>query len=68
LGFPAINFNIMVEVLSWDANVYDGTRQFHEAKGFDPHSQEVATELGYPLVHLSGDRDALLAHRTHTEL
>ncbi|KAJ7806176.1 hypothetical protein B0H13DRAFT_2387254 [Mycena leptocephala] len=53
---------MVVEVYSWDASVYDGICQFHEAKGFDPYSQEVAIELGDPLVHLSCDRDALRAH------
>jgi hypothetical protein len=51
-----------VEGLSWDACVYDGIHQFHKAKGFDPCSQEVALELGYSLVHLSCDRETLLAH------
>jgi hypothetical protein len=33
----------------------------HKAKGFDPYSQEVALELGYPFVQLSCDREVLLA-------
>jgi hypothetical protein len=44
-----------VAVKSWDTSVYDGILQFHEGKGFDPHSQEVAIELGYPLLELSHD-------------
>jgi hypothetical protein len=62
LGFPPINFEMVLEVYSWDASVYDGIHQFHKAKGFDPCSQEVALELGYSLVHLSCNRETLLAH------
>jgi hypothetical protein len=62
LGFPAIEFKMEVRALSWDANVYDGIRQFHEAKGFDPYSQEVAIALGWPLLELSRDLETLLAH------
>jgi hypothetical protein len=68
LGFPAIEFKMVVEGLSWDASVYEGIRQLHEAKGFDPHSQEVAIELGWPLLQVSCDPETLLAHRTHIEL
>jgi hypothetical protein len=62
LGFPAIQVEMYALVHSWDASIYDGIRQFHEAKGFDPYSQEVALELGHSLVHLSCDRETLLAH------
>ncbi|KAJ7851349.1 hypothetical protein B0H13DRAFT_2360188 [Mycena leptocephala] len=62
LGFPAINFNIAVEVLSWDASVYDGICQFQKAKGFDPYSQEVALELGDSLLQIFCGQGTLLAH------
>jgi hypothetical protein len=52
----------MVSGVSWDASIYNGIPQFHEAKGFDPCNQQVALELGYPLVHLSCDQEALFAH------
>jgi hypothetical protein len=68
LGFPAIQLQMWVGGKSWDTNVYDGIRQFHEAKGFDPYSQEVAIELGWPLLQVSCDRETLFAHRTHVEL
>jgi hypothetical protein len=68
LGFPAIQLQMWVGGKSWDTNVYDGTRRFHEAKGFDPYSQDVAIELGCPLFRLSCDPETLLAHRTHIEL
>jgi hypothetical protein len=62
LGFPAIQAQMSALVQSWDAHVYDGIRQFHEAKGFDPYSHEVAIELGWPLLQVSCDREVLLAH------
>jgi hypothetical protein len=62
LGFPAIDFNMVVDGLSWDASVYDGICQFQKAKGFNPYSQEVVTELGWPLFQVSCDRDVLPAH------
>jgi hypothetical protein len=68
LGFPAIQFQVRLGSNSWDTSVYNGIRQFHKAKSFDPYSEEAAIEMGYPLVELSCDRDALLAHRTHVEL
>jgi hypothetical protein len=68
LGFPAMEFKMEVRALSWDASVYEGIRQFHEAKGFDPHSHEVAIELGWPLLQVSCDLETQLAHRTHIEL
>ncbi|KAJ7252948.1 hypothetical protein C8J57DRAFT_1519741 [Mycena rebaudengoi] len=44
LGFPSFT--------SWDDLVYAGIREFHEAKGFDPYSQDVAREFGYPLYEV----------------
>ncbi|KAJ7848724.1 hypothetical protein B0H14DRAFT_3671391, partial [Mycena olivaceomarginata] len=49
LGFPSIELRINVYALSWDETVYAGLRKFDECKGFDPESQDVARELGYPL-------------------
>ncbi|KAJ6532500.1 hypothetical protein B0H19DRAFT_893828, partial [Mycena capillaripes] len=48
-GFPDIEFRMWARGRTWDDRVYTGVRQFHQAKGFDPYSPEVATELGYPL-------------------
>jgi hypothetical protein len=62
LGFPAINFNMVIQGMSWDTNLYDGICQFQKVKGFNPYSQEVAIELGRPLLQVSCDRDVLLAH------
>jgi hypothetical protein len=63
LGFPAIHVQMIVHGTSWDVSIYDGIRQFHEAKGIDPYSQEVALELEYPRVRSSCSREALFAHR-----
>jgi hypothetical protein len=65
-GFPDIQLCIEVLGKSWDSSVYAGIRQFHEAKGFDPLSQEVAAELGGPLFQVSYERDALFAYGKHT--
>jgi hypothetical protein len=61
LGFPVIKLDMCLWGRKWNANVYNGIRQLHKAKGFDPYSQEVALELGYPFVQLSCDREVLLA-------
>jgi hypothetical protein len=58
LGFPSIQFSISVGGRSWDASVYAGLNQFHQAKGFDPNSQEVARNLGHPLYQPTAERDA----------
>jgi hypothetical protein len=62
LGFPAIEFKMHVWGRTWDASVYEAICQFHEAKGFDPYSQEVVTELGWPLFQVFCDRETLLTH------
>ncbi|KAJ7197712.1 hypothetical protein C8J57DRAFT_1029209, partial [Mycena rebaudengoi] len=49
LGFPSFTVR-----MSWDDLVYAGIREFHEAKGFDPYSQDVAREFGYPLYEVRG--------------
>ncbi|KAJ6544534.1 hypothetical protein B0H19DRAFT_1261992 [Mycena capillaripes] len=62
LGFPSIRLNATIDGVSWDATVYAGLRQFHEAKGFDPDSQDVARYLGEPLYQLSDVIDVPFAH------
>ncbi|KAJ6474241.1 hypothetical protein C8R45DRAFT_907422 [Mycena sanguinolenta] len=52
LGFPPIIPGTTVCVSSWDENVYAGLRKFDESKDFDPESQDVAWELGYPLYEV----------------
>jgi hypothetical protein len=62
LGFPSIQLMIKVKGDCWDASAYDGLREFHLAKGFDPYSQDVARHLGYPLYQISAEPEAPFAH------
>ncbi|KAJ6462828.1 hypothetical protein C8R45DRAFT_788709, partial [Mycena sanguinolenta] len=45
LGFPSFEPTTRVDGMYWDSSVYEGLRQFHEGKGFDPYSQDVARHL-----------------------
>ncbi|KAF7377031.1 hypothetical protein MSAN_00121200 [Mycena sanguinolenta] len=47
---------------SWASTVYDGLRQFHQAKGFDPYNQDVARHLGHQLYQLSSQTGTPLAY------
>ncbi|KAJ7340564.1 hypothetical protein DFH08DRAFT_811782 [Mycena albidolilacea] len=62
LGFPTTQLSTLVVGCSWDASVYAGIRQFHQAKGFDPESQDVAQHLGRPLYELSSKINVPFAH------
>jgi hypothetical protein len=62
LGYPAIRVEMYALGKSWNVSIYDGIRQFHESKCLDPYSQEVAIELGWPLLQVSCHREVLLAH------
>jgi hypothetical protein len=46
LGFPSITLTTTIPGYFYDASVYAGLRRFHESKGFDPDSQDVARHLG----------------------
>ncbi|KAF7377034.1 hypothetical protein MSAN_00121500 [Mycena sanguinolenta] len=59
LGYPSFKLTTRAWGYSWDTSVYDGLRQFHEAKGFDPYSQDVARHLGYLFFRLFSESDAL---------
>ncbi|KAF7353359.1 hypothetical protein MSAN_01524500 [Mycena sanguinolenta] len=52
-GFPIIHIETILHGHSWDRSVYEGLRRFHQGKGFDPESQDLARRLGYPLFELS---------------
>ncbi|KAJ7472466.1 hypothetical protein FB451DRAFT_1398676 [Mycena latifolia] len=67
LEFPRIDFTMNVHTYSWEESVYAGIRQFHQGKGFDPDSQNVALELGYPLVQISAEGDGPFAHFEEVE-
>ncbi|KAF8175230.1 hypothetical protein K438DRAFT_1939713 [Mycena galopus ATCC 62051] len=58
LRFPNIQLEMWAEGYSWDGSVYVGLHQFHQGKGFDPESQDLARHLGYPLLRLPGELDA----------
>ncbi|KAF7340615.1 hypothetical protein MSAN_02133200 [Mycena sanguinolenta] len=62
LGFPPFELTASAFGTSWSASVYEGLRQFHQAKGFDPYSQDVARHLGHQLYQLSSQRDAQFAY------
>ncbi|KAJ7775326.1 hypothetical protein B0H16DRAFT_41957 [Mycena metata] len=62
LGFPALQPSTKIHGVSWDAGVYAGLRQFHQAKGFDPNSQNIALRLDQPLFRLSGDSNPAFTH------
>ncbi|KAJ7211438.1 hypothetical protein C8J57DRAFT_1399907 [Mycena rebaudengoi] len=52
LGFPSFTLRMSIWTTSWDDLVYAGVRKFHQAKGFDPYSQDVAREFGCPLFEV----------------
>ncbi|KAJ7712139.1 hypothetical protein B0H16DRAFT_1703122 [Mycena metata] len=62
LGFPSFQLATQVHGFSWDTSVYAGLRQFHQAQGFDPQSQDIARHLGHPLYELSRQVDSPFAH------
>jgi hypothetical protein len=67
-GFPSIKLKRSVYIRSWDADVYAGLRQFHQGKGFNPDSQDIARHLGHPLFQVSSQTlvDRLFAHGEST--
>ncbi|KAF7374219.1 hypothetical protein MSAN_00304200 [Mycena sanguinolenta] len=54
LGFPSFQLSTKLMAFSWDASVYAGIGQFHQAKGFNPDSQDVARHLDHKLYQVSG--------------
>ncbi|KAJ7153808.1 hypothetical protein C8R46DRAFT_1119643 [Mycena filopes] len=64
LGFPPLRLTTEVVGRWWDAGVYTELRQFHQAKGFEPESQEVSQHVGNPLSgwKLSLAEESLFAH------
>ncbi|KAJ7803167.1 hypothetical protein B0H13DRAFT_2494643 [Mycena leptocephala] len=62
LGFPAIELKTELYGHSWDASVYAGLRKFHQAKGFDPDSQDIALHLDERLYRLSSEVETPFAH------
>ncbi|KAJ7236703.1 hypothetical protein C8J57DRAFT_1479166 [Mycena rebaudengoi] len=56
-GFPSIELTSRMWGRSWDASIYAGLRQFHQDKGFDPDSQNVARHLGHKLFQVVSNHD-----------
>ncbi|KAJ6472457.1 hypothetical protein C8R45DRAFT_411541 [Mycena sanguinolenta] len=61
LGFPIIHIETRLKGVSWDGSIYEGLRRFHQIKGFDSDSQDVAKHLEYPLFEQSTEDGATLA-------
>jgi hypothetical protein len=55
LGFPSLKLTTYAWGRSWDVSVYAGLRQFHQTKGLDPDSQDVACHLDFPIYELSDE-------------
>jgi hypothetical protein len=53
LGLPLVQFHTLVRGDRGSKDDYTLIREFHLDKGFDPDSQDIAIELGYPLVEVS---------------
>lgn len=64
-GFPSLNLTPHFFGKSWDAGVYAGLRKFHEGKGFDPDSQDVACHLGFELYRVSSELNITSSHGEH---
>ncbi|KAK7006268.1 hypothetical protein R3P38DRAFT_1705211 [Favolaschia claudopus] len=54
-GFPSMEISTELVCRFWDDPIYLGLRQFHQGKGFDPESQDVALHLEQPLYQLFRD-------------
>jgi hypothetical protein len=52
LTLPCVNFQARMFSQWWQQEVYDSIVKCHRAKGFDLTSQDVAIELGYPLLDI----------------
>ncbi|KAJ7732287.1 hypothetical protein B0H16DRAFT_1770376 [Mycena metata] len=62
LGFPSFQLTTEVKGCYWDTSVYGSLRKFHQGKGFNPDSQDVARHLGQRLYKLSREVDSPFAH------
>ncbi|KAF7337295.1 hypothetical protein MSAN_02282100 [Mycena sanguinolenta] len=65
LGFPAIHIETIIFGKSWHRSAYEGLQRFHQGKGFDPNSWEVARQLGYPLYEVLGDLSSEVPFPVH---
>ncbi|KAF8173521.1 hypothetical protein K438DRAFT_1850278 [Mycena galopus ATCC 62051] len=67
LGFPDIQLSAEVSTNSWDARLYAGLRQFHQGKGFDPDSYDVARHLGHPIYQICPEANSLCVYGENGE-
>ncbi|KAJ7279259.1 hypothetical protein C8J57DRAFT_1302700 [Mycena rebaudengoi] len=58
-SLPSVSFQARVPAIHWSQDVYDSIGACHHAKGFDPASQDVAIELGYPLLDVDQLNDLI---------
>ncbi|KAJ7276566.1 hypothetical protein C8J57DRAFT_1583667 [Mycena rebaudengoi] len=58
-ALPSVSFRAQVLAVHWSQEVYDSITACHCAKGFDPPSQDVAIELGYPLLDVDRLNDLI---------
>jgi hypothetical protein len=63
LNLPQVTFRAQVYGKCWTHEVYNLIADFHRTKGFDPTSQDVAIELGYPLVDVDGLKNMINWHK-----
>ncbi|KAJ7198682.1 hypothetical protein C8J57DRAFT_469121 [Mycena rebaudengoi] len=58
-ALPSVSFWAQVLAACWSQEIYDSIATCHRAKGFDPASQDVAIELGYPLLNVDQLNDLI---------
>jgi hypothetical protein len=58
LGFPLLQVNTILWANFWPGSVYDGLRQFHNAKGFDSDSCDLARHLSHEFYQISSGINA----------
>jgi hypothetical protein len=55
IGLPRLGFRFLATTKFWHEYHYNAVREFSEARGFNPHSSEVARLLGLPLVEIESE-------------
>ncbi|KAJ7110588.1 hypothetical protein C8R44DRAFT_261561 [Mycena epipterygia] len=50
IGIPRMKFKHTAAASFWEIYHYNAIREFHEAKGFDPYTEEVTRTLGLDVV------------------
>jgi hypothetical protein len=55
IGLPRLDFMFLPGARFWHEYHYNAIGEFSEAKGLDPHSQDVARLLGLPLAEMESN-------------